>query len=77
MDETTQTGLWQWWKRTARKLGDAQARLVLSVFYFLIMAPFALVIRFCSDPLRIRHANGWIRRSDPPETTVGQAREQY
>jgi hypothetical protein len=77
MDQTKQPGLWQWWKRTARTLGDAQARFILSVFYFLIMAPFALVIRFWSDPLRVRHANRWIRRSDPPDAAVKRAREQY
>jgi hypothetical protein len=77
MDETKRAGLWQWWKRIARKLGDAQARFILSVFYFLIMAPFALVIRFWSDPLRLKRSYGWIRRSDPPDAATKRAHEQY
>ena len=69
--------LWQRWKRTARKIGDIQARFILTVFYFLVMAPFALVIRFWSDPLRLKRFPGWIRRSDSPDAAKMRAREQY
>lgn len=36
---------WRRWKQTARKIGEFQARVLLSAFYFLILAPFALVFR--------------------------------
>lgn len=70
---------WQWWKAVAHKIGDVQARIILTVFYFLIVGPFALVIRFRSDPLRLHagHAAGWIRRDDSEESPATRAREQF
>jgi hypothetical protein len=47
--------LWDGWKRFGRKVGDFQARLLLTIFYFVILAPFALVMRL-ADPLGLRHA---------------------
>ena len=60
----------------ARRIGDVQARILLSFFYFVILAPFALVLRR-SDPLAIRPGapRGWRpreaerapgRRAGPP-----------
>jgi hypothetical protein len=42
---------WEAWKSFGRKLGDFQARLILSIFYFVIIAPFSLLVRFFNDPL--------------------------
>lgn len=69
--------LWQRWKRTAHRIGDAQARFILTVFYLLILAPFALVIRFWSDPLRLKRSPGWIPRGGEARDAVERAREQY
>lgn len=77
MQSSKMQELWQWWKRTAHRIGDAQARFILTVFYFLILAPFALVVRFWSDPLRVRRSPGWIRRQDEPKNAIERAREQY
>jgi len=33
--------LWDKWKIIARKIGDFQARLILGVFYFVLLTPFA------------------------------------
>jgi hypothetical protein len=46
--------LWDGWARVARRIGDLQARLLLSVFYFVVLGPFALGVRLGSDPLRLR-----------------------
>jgi hypothetical protein len=71
-------GLWEWWKRVGRKIGDVQARILLTLFYMLIFGPFALVIRFWSDPLRLKtkHA-GWIPRLDREENAEKRAHEQF
>jgi hypothetical protein len=50
--------LWEGWKRVGRKIGDFQARLLLSLFYFVILAPFALVLRALADPLGLKRP-GW------------------
>ncbi len=43
---------WNTWKRLGQKIGDFLARVVLSVFYFTVFMPFALVVRLFQDPLR-------------------------
>jgi hypothetical protein len=68
--------LWEGWKRFGRKMGDVQARVLLTVFYFVILAPFALVIRFKADPLGLKRGGGWLpvtRAGDPLE----RARRQF
>ena len=68
--------LWEGWKRWGRKMGDFQARVLLTVFYFVILAPFALVIRFTADPLGLKRGGGWLpvtRPDDPLE----RARRQF
>ncbi len=42
---------WAGWKRFRRKVGNIQARVLLNVFYFVVVAPFALVVKLSSDPL--------------------------
>jgi len=37
--------LWAWWEPIARAIGNAQARLVLYVIYFVVVSPIALVMR--------------------------------
>ena len=67
--------LWAGWKRFGRKLGDFQARVLLTVFYFVILAPFALLIRFKADPLGLRRRGGWLpitRTGDPLERSRRQ-----
>lgn len=46
--------LWQGWMRVAAVIGDFQARVVLSVFYFVIAMPFGLMVRLFADPLGLR-----------------------
>jgi hypothetical protein len=56
--------VWQWWKRVARRIGDFQARLILLIFYFVVLAPFALILRLAADPLAIKKGTpkGWVER---------------
>lgn len=68
---------WEGWKRFGRKVGDLQARVLLTVFYFVILAPFGLGMR-AADPLGLRRAGeGW--RVRPPASggdPVARARRQ-
>lgn len=61
---------WEGWKRVAKKIGDFQARLLLGIFYFIILAPFSFLIR-ASDPLTIGHKTpkGWHAKA-PDHTDV-------
>jgi hypothetical protein len=69
--------VWEAWKRFGKKVGDLQARALLTIFYFVILAPFALAVR-AADPLGIRHAStGWRPRPvDPSRDPIVRARWQ-
>ena len=55
---------WQAWKELAHKIGNFQARVLLTVFYA-VLAPFGLGTRFFSDPLRIkRPPTQWLDHPD-------------
>lgn len=45
---------WQKWKGIAHKLGIFQARILLTIFYGILVLPFGIIVRLFSDPLRIR-----------------------
>jgi hypothetical protein len=66
------------WKRIARTIGDFQARALMTLFYFLILGPVALVIRWRSDPLAIKAATprGWSDREAKEGLPIEQARRQ-
>ena len=69
--------LWRGWKSVAHKIGDFQARLILSIFYFLILAPFALGVKFLSDPLQLKSRKGWLERLTLEENPKDLARKQF
>ena len=59
----------QVWKVTLGHVGDFQARLLLTVLYFTLLVPFALLISLFGDPLQARGrraASGWSRRTPQP-----------
>ena len=51
--------LWRGWQVVARKIGYVQSQIVLTLVYFVVIAPFALAVRLCSDPLQLRGASSW------------------
>lgn len=53
--------VWEVWKRIAHKIGNFQARVLLTVFYGVLVLPFGLAVRLFSDPLRIkRRPTQWL-----------------
>lgn len=61
----------------AHRIGDFQARVLLTVFYYVILGPFALVLRR-RDPLGIAPGApaGWRRRDAETRPITEQARRQ-
>jgi hypothetical protein len=70
--------LWERWKHVARTIGDFQARALMTLFYFLILGPPAMVLRWRSDPLAIKHRTprGWIDREYRAGAPKEHARRQ-
>jgi hypothetical protein len=71
--------LWVSWKRFGRRVGDVQARLLLTGFYFLVAAPFALGVKLSSDPLSLapKTPKGWRSRTAPTGSALERARRQF
>jgi len=69
--------LWQRWQKVAKRIGDFQARLILSLVYILIVLPMGLIARMFSDPLeRKKTAAHWnAKPSSPPR--IDEARRQF
>jgi hypothetical protein len=59
--------LWGRWLILARKIGNFQSRILLTLFYFVIVLPFGLGVRLLADPLHIR--------ARAPTDTAWQPRE--
>ncbi len=69
---------WAGWKIVAHRVGNFQARVVLSLFYFVVVPPFALGVKLLADPLRLRAPRGagfWTAHPVDASTTTG--REQF
>lgn len=71
--------LWEKWQRVARKIGDFQARLILTVLYFIIIGPFALIVRWGADPLSLkrRGQRGWRPKAKVDGSPMNRALNQF
>lgn len=57
---------WTRWEAIAHAIGNFQARLLLSIFYLVIVPVFALIVKW-KDPLRLRRqgeASFWRERPE-------------
>ncbi len=70
--------IWQTWKGVGRRIGDFQARVLLTLVYFIIVAPFALAVRWAADPLAVKPKTrrGWQVRGVASEDPMTRARRQ-
>jgi hypothetical protein len=68
---------WKAWKAFGHFMGNMVARVVLSLFYFTIFVPFAVVARLFTDPLGLKnsHENFWLARSTADQTLNEVARQ--
>jgi len=68
--------IWEAWKRLAQKIGNFQARVLLTILYAVLILPFGLAVRWFSDPLRIkRRPQSWLDHGDTPSTTEWARRQ--
>jgi hypothetical protein len=70
--------VWERWKRIGKKIGEFQSRVILGVFYFVIVCPFAIIVQLTSDPLLIRPktTKGWQQRNRCGPASIENARRQ-
>ena len=67
---------WESWKRLSHKVGNFQARVLLTVIYATVVLPFGLMVRLFSDSLQIKKRPvKWTDRS-PEVHDLDWARKQ-
>lgn len=67
--------LWGGWVELLTYVGDFQSRLVLTVFYFVVLPPFALLLRLSRRSPRRRRPPGWSQRPVLPPTIEAVRRQ--
>lgn len=56
---------WQAWTRLAHKIGNFQARVLLTLLYVVVFFPFGMAVRLFADPLRIKkRPQRWLDRPE-------------
>ena len=67
---------WQTWKRIAHAIGNFQARVLLTIFYAVLVFPFGMAARLFFDPLRIkRRPTHWLDHPDDAYNTQWARRQ--
>ena len=58
--------VWRGLRAVTRRVGEAQAWLLLTCLYFVVLGPMAIVFKGLTDPLRLRRSSGpdWHPRTD-------------
>ena len=71
--------LWENRKILGHKVGNFQARLILTIFYFIVICPFAAVVKFVSKPLRLKvlHTSNWLAQPGGGDDIMARARRQF
>jgi Ca2+/Na+ antiporter len=71
--------LWQRWGNFSYRMGSFQSRIILSLFYFVFVTPFALAVKIFSDPLNIKHQttkSHWLTKKEI-NADLEQSRRQF
>ncbi|OGD86551.1 hypothetical protein A2870_02025 [Candidatus Curtissbacteria bacterium RIFCSPHIGHO2_01_FULL_41_11] len=74
--------LWKKWLLVAHAIGNFQAQVILSVFYFILIFPLGIVFRFFSDPLHLKFSKDGGRKTsfekwEHSRESLEEAHRQY
>jgi hypothetical protein len=70
------TKLWEGWKKFGHAVGNFQARLLLTLIYYVLVLPFGLMVRLFSDSMHTKKRPGkWFDHPAIPNT-LEEARRQ-
>jgi len=71
------TKAWLKWKAFGRRAGDFLGRVLMSIFYFTLAAPFGLIVRIFSDPLKLKRRPPRWEPRPKEEPDLERAREAF
>jgi hypothetical protein len=73
--------LWRKWLVVAHAIGRVNSHIIMMLVYFVFMMPFAMAVRWFTDPLRLRAEPGWqplpVSTVNPAPTPLDIARRQF
>ncbi len=71
--------IWKKWLKVAHVIGNFQAQVILTVFYFVIVSPLGLASRFFGDSLDIKpkRMKSNFGKWDHPKESLESARKQF
>ena len=69
--------VWQAWKRFGQFMGTILAYIVLTIFYFTLFLPYAVVMTWFSDPLLIRRPQPTWAARPAGDPSIEGARRQF
>ncbi len=73
------TRLWTRWKHFAQKIGDFQARVILTILYYFVLGLAGVFVRLLRDPLHMKRqpqASAWVPKPLEP-VNLETARRQF
>jgi hypothetical protein len=68
--------IWQRWKMFAERIGIFNARVILSLFYFTLLLPFGIMVKFFANPLSMRERPSW-REKESRKLNFQEAKRQF
>lgn len=70
------TKLWEGWKKFGHALGNFQARVLLTLIYYVLVLPFGLAVRVFADSMHMKkRPEKWFDHPPLPNT-LEEARRQ-
>ncbi len=71
---------WEAWRKSGIAIGAFQSRILLGLFYFVVVAPFGVAVRAFGDPLQIRgkkRPSQWLPKGAPADVSLDECRRQF
>jgi hypothetical protein len=70
------TRIWEGWKKFGHSVGNFQARVLLTLIYYVLVLPFGLMVRVFSDSMHMKkRPEKWFDHPPLPNT-LEEARRQ-
>ena len=67
---------WKKWLPVSQKIGNFQARVILSAFYFILFLPLALIFKILTDTIKKKPTSTW-KDWEHKVDSLEEARKQY
>lgn len=70
--------IWERWKIIAHHIGVFQSRVILTLFYFILLLPIGIIFGFFKDALGIKakYATTW-RNKEKQSVAMEEMKEQF